>query len=229
GAVLAAVRDGSGVNGGPEQVLPVLQRGAPPPVAGLPDSTGGVPAQPGSGLRQARQKRSAARMNSSGVCQGMGPVSERGNGPQAGRWLAWGQRWPFGAPSAGLSLGGLLASRAHLRFTRRGACTATTIGEQGQAVQHARLRMCYGYDGRTGQSEGSHGFGLDNGVHLKVRVLPGELREGSRIRLAGPRWNRAPPQGDEGSNPSPSALNERPRRAPAGAFSFAGRPLPRRR
>src|SRR5262249_20710351 len=103
---------------------------------------------------------------SSGVCQGMAPVSERGNGPQAGRWLAWGQRWPFGAPSAGLSLGGLLASRAHLRFTRRGACTATTIGEQGQAVQHARLRMCYGYDGRTGQSEGSHGFGLDNGVHL---------------------------------------------------------------
>jgi hypothetical protein len=36
----------------------------------------------------------------------------------------------LGAPSAGLSLGGLLASRARLRFTRRGQCTANKSGGQ---------------------------------------------------------------------------------------------------
>ena len=39
----------------------------------------------------------------------------------------------LGAPSAGLSLGGLLASRARLRFTRRAGCTAMAIAVQEQA------------------------------------------------------------------------------------------------
>jgi hypothetical protein len=46
--------------------------------------------------------------------------------------------WPWKrpgarAPSAGLSLGGLLASRAHLRFTRHQRSTATAAGGQEQA------------------------------------------------------------------------------------------------
>src|ERR1700722_7271201 len=40
----------------------------------------------------------------------------------------------IGAPSTELSLGGLLASRARLRFTRPKACTARSVGEQEQSA-----------------------------------------------------------------------------------------------
>ena len=60
--------------------------------------------------------------------------------------------WPFGAPSAGLSLGRLLASRACLCFTRRQRCTATGFGEQEQPAHDSKGR---GHDDRTRCSEGS--------------------------------------------------------------------------
>jgi hypothetical protein len=55
-----------------------------------------------------------------------------------------------GAPSAGLSLGGLPASRARLRFTRRRGCTASPAGEQGQRPQAGEQPKCRGHEGRTG-------------------------------------------------------------------------------
>ena len=93
--------------------------------------------------------------------------------------VRWGRMSPWamqprghsaiGAPSAELSLGGLLASRAHLRFTRRPGCTATAAGKQEQAAQQDNQQTCHGHEGWTGCSEGSLVFCLYNGVHLTIR------------------------------------------------------------
>src|SRR5262249_45018213 len=63
--------------------------------------------------------------------------------------VRWGRKTPWvarprgqgaiGTPSAGLSLGGLLASRAHRRFTRQAVCTARPIEEQVQAGSTATV------------------------------------------------------------------------------------------
>ena len=50
---------------------------------------------------------------------GMAPVTDGAEGPQPPAWPRARLRSTIGAPSAGLSLGGLRARRARLRFTRR--------------------------------------------------------------------------------------------------------------
>jgi len=71
----------------------------------------------------------------------------------------------IGAPSAELSLGGLLASRAHLCFSRREGCISTAVTKQEQAAQQGIQRKCHAQEGLTECSEGSLVFCLDNGVH----------------------------------------------------------------
>jgi hypothetical protein len=87
------------------------------------------------------QKRSAALTKSGGVFKGITPVSERGEEAPRAAELALGRRWPFGTPSTGLSLGGLLASRARLRFTRHRGCTQCRAGKQEQTALHDRQRL----------------------------------------------------------------------------------------
>jgi hypothetical protein len=102
------------------------------------------------------------------VLGGMAPASDGVKGPP---WALWPKgRGGIGAPSAGLSLGGLLASRAHLRFTRRERFTATRAGKQGQPTQQGEQRKGHGQKGRTRCSEGSLVFCLDNGVHLRGHI-----------------------------------------------------------
>src|SRR5262249_6491682 len=137
GSLPEALRGRTGVAGGSEGVLPLLQREEVAPGAGLPDAGAGVPGQPAGGVSQGKQKRHAALVRIVGGFQGITPVShgrERSwpMGQQSGSGARGG--CTIGAPSAGLSLGGLLASRARLCFTRRGACTARAAREQEQAA-----------------------------------------------------------------------------------------------
>jgi reverse transcriptase-like protein len=77
-------------------------------------------------------------------------------------------RRTIGAPSAGLSLGGLRARRARLRFARPQRCTATSPARQEQAARRVNPWMCHGHEGRTRCSEGSLVFCLDKGVHFTL-------------------------------------------------------------
>ena len=92
------------------------------------------------------------------------------------RWWAkhpWAQaprgRRTIGAPSAGLSLGGLRARRAHLCFARRDGCTATRRRTQEQAPAQGKQWQGHGYEGRTSCSEGTLVFCPNIGVHFTPR------------------------------------------------------------
>ena len=67
----------------------------------------------------------------------------------------------LGVPSAGLSLGGMLASRANLRFTRREGNTALASEKQEQ------LKVA-GPEVLHESSEGTLLFCPKNGVHFKA-------------------------------------------------------------
>jgi hypothetical protein len=109
-----------------------------------------------------RQKRSAALVKVECVFQGIAPVSERGEAvPRAGSPPS-GPRWPFGTPSAGLTLGGLLASRARLRFTRRTeiTCNKPAVQGQGTGERFAGSRPRMEIEQATGRMEARPSFAL---------------------------------------------------------------------
>jgi len=62
-------------------------------------------------------------------------------GHERGRASPWDA---IGAPSAGLSLVGLLASRARLRFTRRGERTEAAAGNKTTSKQSQEIRFLVG-------------------------------------------------------------------------------------
>jgi hypothetical protein len=70
--------------------------------------------------------------------QGITRVSERGERAPGLARPAPGPRWPFGTPSAGLSLVGLRPRRARLRFTRQRHGNQTAIEKQEQERSWSR-------------------------------------------------------------------------------------------
>ena len=85
-----------------------------------------------------RQKRSAALVEIDCVFQGMNSGVRKGEG--APRAMSPEERgWPFGTPSARLTLGRLLASRACRCFAQRQRCTEKGASEQDQ-LAHDRDR-----------------------------------------------------------------------------------------
>jgi hypothetical protein len=81
---------------------------------------------------------------------------------------------PLGTPSPGLSLGGLRARRARLRFTRGGEAIAESKNKQGQVSGNRESVIQARTSGRN-SSEGLPFFGLDNGVHCKGFDLAEQL------------------------------------------------------
>ena len=90
------------------------------------------------------------------------PQRDRGRGPLGDA--------PLAHPSAGLTLGRLLASRACRCFTRRPRCTARGAGQQEQPAHDGKGR---GQDDRTRCSEGSLVFCPNHGVHFSQRPPAG--------------------------------------------------------
>src|SRR3954468_2908216 len=107
-----------------------------------------------------------------------------GSGVQWWAKRPWAQsprgRRTIGAPSAWLSLGGMRARRARLRFARLQRFTATPPARQEQAARRGIQRTCHGHDGRTNCSEGSLVFCLDNGVHYRAEAQDRIDRDKSR-------------------------------------------------
>jgi len=100
-----APRDGAGVAGRTDALFWLLQSGSP--ASGLERS------DPGGGVCEGVEVETRLR----GVLRGMAQVSD---GARKDPWSARQQGSnAIGVPSAELSLGWLLASRASLRFTRR--------------------------------------------------------------------------------------------------------------
>jgi hypothetical protein len=98
----------------------------------------GLPAHSRRG--KGRQKRSAALVEIDCVFQGMNSGVRKGEGaPRAKSPEERG--WPFGTPSARLTLGRLLASRACLCFTRRQGCTVKGASEQDQLISWPTTAM----------------------------------------------------------------------------------------
>jgi hypothetical protein len=131
---------------------------------------------------QERQKRSAALVKVECVFQGIAPMSERGEaGPRTGSPHS-GPRWPFGTPSAGLTLNGLLASRARLRFTRRTEITFNKPAGQGQGtvewIPGSRSRMESGAAHRKDGSEAESRSGWRDGSPPLLSNRSGPLQPG---------------------------------------------------
>src|SRR5450755_919078 len=110
---------GAGVSGGIDGLLRVLQRPADAPVAGGSHACGGV--REGTEITQGMPC----------VLGGMAQVSDGGNKEAPDR-LTDPEPNAIGVPSAELSLGWMLASRANLRFTRREVDTASVSAMQDQ-------------------------------------------------------------------------------------------------
>ena len=98
---------GAGVGDGVDDLLRVLQRRADAPVAGGSHA--------GRGLREGIEITQGMPC----VLGGMAPVTTAGEEKTPQAWLDPRSQVPGGTPSAELSLGWMLASRANLRFTRR--------------------------------------------------------------------------------------------------------------
>src|SRR5450755_1475141 len=111
--------DGAGVGGGVDDLLRVLQRGAVAPVAG--------------GSHACRGVREGIEITPGMPCVlgGMAQVSDGGK-EEAPERMADPEPNAIGVPSAELSLGWMLASRATLRFTRREGDTASGSAMQDQ-------------------------------------------------------------------------------------------------
>ena len=114
-----ASRGGAGVGGGVDNLLRVLQRGAAASIIGGSNTGGGV--------------REEIEVTQGMLCVlgGMTPVSDGGKEKAPDR-MADPELHAVGIPSAELSLGWMLASRANLRFTRREGDTARVSAMQDQ-------------------------------------------------------------------------------------------------
>jgi hypothetical protein len=110
---------GAGVGGGVDDLLRVLQRGAVASVVGGSNASGGV------------REEIEVTQGMPCVLGGMAQVSDGGNKEAPDR-LTDPEPNAIGVPSAELSLGWMLASRANLRFTRREVDTASVSAMQDQ-------------------------------------------------------------------------------------------------
>src|ERR1700691_774691 len=110
---------GAGVGGGFDDLLRVLQRPAIASVVGGSNAGGGV------------REEIEITPGMPCVLGGMAQVSDGGEERAPDR-LADPEPNAIGVPSAELSLGWMLASRANLRFTRREGDTASASGKQDQ-------------------------------------------------------------------------------------------------
>ena len=114
-----ASRGGAGVGRRADELLRVLQRGADAPVVGGSNARGGV------------RKTIEVAPGMLCVLGGMAQVSDGGEEKAPDR-MTDPEPNAIGVPSTGLSLGWMLASRASLRFTRRGSDTASASSKQDQ-------------------------------------------------------------------------------------------------
>jgi len=76
----------------------------------------------------------------------------------------------IGVPSTGLSLGGLLASRARFRFTRRREIAEARVAGKGNVCYGSGVQY-RGHDDRMGCSYGMAFFCPTIGVHLTLSEL----------------------------------------------------------
>ena len=102
------------------------------------------------------------------VFRGMAPASDAAKKIP---WVCGPGEERIGAPSVGLSLGGLHACRAHLRFTRQ--AQAIAAGNCFARAETCDMRIGSGRP--EGSSEGFPFFGLDKGVHLSVHIHAEQL------------------------------------------------------